>query len=77
MADAETLAGGLHKSEKSRVVLQSSYMQAFDRRQGWAGDLFQGRYKAFLVEKDRYFLALWRYIRANPVSVKRPVSGGG
>ena len=31
------------------------------------GHLFQGRYKAFLVEKDLYALALLRYIHENPV----------
>jgi hypothetical protein len=31
--------------------LQSSYTQAFNRRPGRAGHLFQGRYKAFLVER--------------------------
>ncbi len=31
------------------------------------GHLFQGRYKAFLVEQDRYLEALIRYIHNNPV----------
>jgi hypothetical protein len=31
------------------------------------GHLFQGRYKAFLVEKDRYLWALLRYIHLNPL----------
>src|SRR6202162_5673725 len=34
---------------------------------GRVGHLFQGRYKAFLIEKDRYLLALIRYIHENPV----------
>jgi hypothetical protein len=40
----------------SRVMagLQTSYTQYFNRRHRRAGHLFQGRYKAFLVEKDRY-----------------------
>jgi putative transposase len=52
----------------SRVMLalQSSYTQAFNRRHGRVGHLFQGRYKAFLVQKDRYWLALLRYIHENP-----------
>jgi len=61
----------------SRVMLalQSSYTQAFNRRHGRVGHLFQGRYKAFLVEKDRYFQALLRYIHENPIEariVERP-----
>jgi REP element-mobilizing transposase RayT len=53
----------------SRVMLalQSSYTQAFNRRHRRVGHLFQGRYKAFLVDADRYFVALIRYIHRNPV----------
>lgn len=48
-------------------ALQSSYTQRFNRRYERVGHLFQGRYKSFLVECDRYFLALIRYIHENPV----------
>jgi REP element-mobilizing transposase RayT len=53
----------------SRVMagLQTSYTQYFNRRHRRAGHLFQGRYKAFLVEKDRYAVAMVRYIHENPV----------
>ena len=56
----------------SRVVhgLQSSYTQAFNRRHHRSGHLFQGRYKAFLVDADRYFLALLRYIHCNPLGAR-------
>jgi REP element-mobilizing transposase RayT len=61
----------------SRVMLalQSSYTQAFNRRHARVGHLFQGRYKAFLVEKEQYWLALLRYIHENPIKagmVDRP-----
>jgi REP-associated tyrosine transposase len=52
---------------KIMAGLQSSYTQAFNRRHRRVGHLFQGRYKAFLIEKDRYALALLRYIHENPV----------
>jgi putative transposase len=55
--------------------LQTAYAQAFNRRHSRVGHLFQGRYKAFLVEDERYFLTLLRYIHFNPVAVrmcKRP-----
>ena len=57
------------KAPLSRIMacLQSSYTQYFNRHYGRVGHLFQGRYKAFLVEKDRYALALLRYIDENPV----------
>ena len=48
-------------------VLQSSYTQRFNRRHNRVGHLFQGRYKAFLVQKERYMLALVRYIHENPL----------
>jgi putative transposase len=53
----------------SRVMagLQTSYTQYFNRRHARVGHLFQGRYKAFLVERDRHALALLRYIHENPV----------
>jgi len=34
------------------------------------GHLFQGRYKAILVDKDAYFLELCRYIVLNPLRAK-------
>jgi putative transposase len=35
-----------------------------------AGHLYQGRYKAFPVAEDDYFLTLCRYVEANPVRAK-------
>lgn len=53
----------------SRIMLSlhSFYGQRFNRRHDRVGHLFQGRYKAYLVERDRYLLALLRYVHANPV----------
>lgn len=48
--------------------LNGVYTQAFNRRHNRPGHLFQGRYKAILVEKDNYLLALCRYIVLNPVA---------
>ena len=50
--------------------LQSSYTQWFNRRHKRVGHLFQGRYKAFLVQEDPYLLALVRYIHENPQSAR-------
>jgi len=52
---------------RSMAGLQSSYTQYFNRRHERVGHLFQGRYKAFLVEEDPYALCLIRYIHENPV----------
>ncbi len=43
------------------------YTQRFNRRHGRVGHVFQGRYKAVLVEKEPYFLEVCRYIVLNPV----------
>ena len=58
---------GPEKLARVMLTLQSAYAQSFNRRHGRVGHLFQGRYKAFLVEKDRHLLALVRYIHENPV----------
>ena len=52
------------------LALQGSYTQAFNRRHRRVGHLFQGRYKALVVQKDRYLLALVRYIHENPVRAR-------
>jgi hypothetical protein len=43
------------------------YTQHYNRRHARVGHLFQGRYKAIIVEKDSYLLELCRYIALNPV----------
>lgn len=53
----------------SRAVqwLHVSYATYFNREHQRKGHLFQGRYKALLVDADAYLLALSRYIHLNPV----------
>ncbi len=46
--------------------LNGVYTQRFNRRHGYDGQLFRGRYKAILVEEDHYLLELLRYIHCNP-----------
>ena len=46
------------------------YTQAFNRRHKKVGYLFQGRYKAILVEKEAHLLELCRYVVLNPLRVK-------
>jgi hypothetical protein len=47
--------------------LNGVYTQRFNRRHGRVGHVFQGRYKAILVERDAYLLELARYVVLNPV----------
>ena len=47
--------------------LNGVYTQRFNRRHGFDGQLFRGRYKAVLVEDDSYLIELVRYIHRNPL----------
>lgn len=44
-----------------------SYVQRVNKRYGRTGTLWEGRYKACLVQNDRYLLTCQRYIEMNPV----------
>ena len=57
--------------------LNGIYTQSFNRRHKRVGHLFQGRFKAILVEKDAYLLELCRYIVLNPVRVKGDIKMDG
>lgn len=46
------------------------YTQTINKFQGKVGHLFQGRYKAILIDADSYLLELVRYIHLNPVHAK-------
>lgn len=46
--------------------LNQVYALAFNRRYRRVGHLFQGRYKAFVVEREAYVAAVSRYIHLNP-----------
>lgn len=51
--------------------LNGEYTQAFNRRHRRCGHLFQGRFHAVVVEKQRHLLELCRYIALNPVRAPR------
>jgi REP element-mobilizing transposase RayT len=60
----QTPDGNLSKGMRQ---LNGVYTQASNRRHRRVGHLFQGRFKAILVDKDAYLLELARYIVLNPV----------
>jgi len=60
----ETVEGNLSKGMRQ---LNGVYTQTFNRKHRRVGHVFQGRYKAILVEKDSYLLELSRYVVLNPV----------
>ena len=52
---------------KGMRQLNGVYTQCFNKTHGRVGHVFQGRYKAILVEKETYLQELARYIVLNPV----------
>jgi putative transposase len=43
------------------------YVQYFNNRYGRTGTLWEGRYRATLIDTDQYLLTCYRYIELNPV----------
>ena len=52
---------------KAMRQLNGVFTQASNRRHHRSGHLFQGRFKAILVDRDAYLLELTRYVVLNPV----------
>jgi putative transposase len=50
-------------------ALCNSYVRYFNEKYGRVGPLFQGRYKAVLIETEPYLLHLTRYIHSNPAEL--------
>ena len=68
----ETPEGNLSRGMRQ---LNGVYTMYFNRRHRTVGHVFQGRYKAILVEKESYLLEVCRYVVLNPVRaglVERP-----
>lgn len=53
-------------TEFMRCVM-TNYVMYFNKRYDRVGPLFQGKFKAVLVDKDSYLLHLSRYIHLNPI----------
>jgi REP element-mobilizing transposase RayT len=60
----ETPDGNLSKGMRQ---LNGVYTQDFNRRHHHVGHVFQGRYKAILIQKDRHLLEVSRYVVLNPI----------
>jgi REP element-mobilizing transposase RayT len=63
-ADRQAWLGELAQGMRQ---LNGVYTQHVNRRHRRVGHVFQGRYKAILVEKESYLLELARYVVLNPV----------
>ena len=55
---------------KGMQLLNGVYTQRFNRAAKRSGHVFQGRFKAILVEKESHLLELARYVVLNPVRAK-------
>ncbi|MFZ6642196.1 REP-associated tyrosine transposase [Undibacterium sp. TC4M20W] len=60
----ETVDGNLSRGMRQ---LNGLFTQRFNRKHKQVGHLFQGRYKAILVQKEAHLLELARYVVLNPV----------
>jgi putative transposase len=69
----ETPAANLSVGMK---YLNGIYTQRFNKKHHRTGHLFQGRYKAIVVEKDTYLKELCRYVVLNPVRARMVKSPG-
>jgi REP element-mobilizing transposase RayT len=61
-----------HDANLSKLMRQLGgvYTQRFNRRHDKVGHVFQGRFKAILVDRDAYLLAACRYVEQNPVRAR-------
>ena len=48
-------------------VLGQRYVQYFNRKHARTGTLYEGRYRATVVDTDEYLFTCYRYIEENPV----------
>ncbi len=55
---------------KGMRQLNGIYTQVYNRRHRTVGHVFQGRYKAILVQKESHLLEVCRYVVLNPVRAK-------
>lgn len=65
----QLIDGGITKFMQK---LCTGYSMYFNQKYKRSGTLFQGRFKAILVDKDEYFLPLSGYIHANPIELIEP-----
>ncbi|TNE42143.1 MAG: transposase [Alphaproteobacteria bacterium] len=45
----------------------TNYVRYINRKQSRSGSLFEGRYRASLIETEAYLIACYRYVELNPV----------
>lgn len=63
--------GAEHSISKVFQSAGRKYVQYFNHTYGRSGTLWEGRYRATVVDSDRYLLTVMRYIELNPVRAGR------
>lgn len=63
----ETIEGNLSQGMRQ---LNGVFTQKTNRRHKRVGHVFQGRFKAIIVQKDTYLLELCRYVVLNPIRAR-------
>lgn len=63
----ETPEGNLSQGMRQ---LNGLYTQAYNRHHRSVGHIFQGRYKAILIQKDSHLLEVCRYVVLNPLRAR-------
>lgn len=62
--DTESIGKFIHR-------LHTSYTMYFNKKYERVGAVFQGRFKAKIIETDEYLLHISRYIHQNPLEILR------
>ena len=62
-----------HKANLGKLMqrFNTTYTVYYNRRHNRNGHLYQGRYKAILIDADEYLLELSRYVHLNPVRIRK------
>lgn len=68
----------VNEVELSKIMklVQQRYTQYYNKKYGTYGHVFQGRFKALLVDKENYLLQLIYYIHTNPLNAGLDVELG-
>jgi putative transposase len=61
-----------HAVSNMMQLIGRRYVQYFNRRYGRSGTLWEGRFRSSLVQSEKYFLHVYRYIKLNSVRAGMP-----
>ncbi len=56
---------------RAMEMVQKNYAKYFNKKYNRTGHVFQGRYKSFVIQEDKYFMACSRAIDFDPVAARK------